>query len=163
MGRRLEKIKKAVSGKYLVYFLVFASLFIALNIFVNKLNVTLPPMIFQNPKLGISILFFVLLVAGLIALNINLMILKFKEIRGFSKKGSGLTMLGVFGGLLGGACPGCIIGFFPAFLGLLGISATLSILPFYGMEIQAVSAVLLMVSVVYLTKDNVCKDNFCKV
>ncbi len=157
MGRRLDKIKKAVSGRYLFYFLISAGLFFVLNVFVNKLNVTLPPMLSGNPKLGFSILFFIMLVTSLIALNINLMIFKFKEVRGLSKKGSGLTMLGVFGGFLGGACPGCVIGFFPVFLGLFGISATLAMLPFYGMEIQAVSAGLLIISAFYLTKDNVCK------
>jgi len=164
MRGRLEKIKKAVSGRYLIYFLVFTGLFIGLNIYFNKLDVTLPPMLSSNPKLGVPVLLFIVLVAVLVALNINLMIFKFKEVRGLSKKGSGLTTLGIFGGLLGGACPGCIVGLFPAFLGLFGISATLAMLPFYGMEIQAASAVLLTISAFYLTKGNkVCEDGVCKI
>tara|TARA_Y100000310_G_scaffold163794_1_gene163585 strand:+ start:6018 stop:6494 length:477 start_codon:yes stop_codon:yes gene_type:complete len=157
MGR-FEKIKKVTLTKpYFFYFLISAGLFIVLNIYINKLNVTGPMFLFSNPKLGLPILFFIILIAGLIALNINLIIFKFKEIKSLNKKGSGLTFFGVFGGFLGGACPSCFVGLFPAVLGLFGISVSLSILPFYGLEIQAVSAVLLIISVSYLTKETVCK------
>lgn len=74
-----------------------------------------------------------------------------------SKGGGGFTFVGVFGGVLGGACPGCFVGLFPAVLGLFGVTATLSILPLYGLEIQAASVGLLVFAVILLTRDTVCK------
>ena len=84
-------------------------------------------------------------------------IIKFKEYKQLNKKGSGLTTLGIFAGFLGGACPGCFVGLFPAVLGLFGVSASLSVLPLYGLELQAISAVLLIISAYYLSKNPVCK------
>ena len=68
--------------------------------------------------------------------------------------------LGIFAGVLGGACPGCFVGLFPAVLGLFGVTASLSVLPFYGLEIQAASIVLLIVAIFFLTKETVCKVDF---
>ena len=82
------------------------------------------------------------------------------------KKGGGgvgsIGFLGVTGGILGGACPGCFVGLFPAFLGLFGMTATLSILPFNGLEIQVASTALLLFSSYFLTKPLTCKVDFLK-
>ena len=59
-------------------------------------------------------------------------------------------------GILGGACPSCFVGLFPAVIGLFGISASLSSLPLFGIEIQVVSAILLLLSLFFLTGNNVC-------
>ena len=63
----------------------------------------------------------------------------------------------MFAGLIGGACPGCFAGIFPAILGLFGSTGTLGILPFNGLEIQAVTILIIIFSVYMLTKPMTCK------
>jgi len=118
--------------------------------------ITAPLLFTYNLKIIIPFLFFSILVGLLVAMNLNLVILKFKELRQINKE-SGLTFLGIFGGLLGGACPSCFVGLFPAFIGLFGITASLSSLPFFGIEILIISAGFLLTSIFLFTRDNVCK------
>lgn len=92
----------------------------------------------------------------------NLSIRKFRDFKTIQGKGGGLTFLGIFGGLLGGACPGCLIGLFPAVLGIFGVTASLGALPLFGFEIQLISVVFLTIAIFYLTKETTCKINFDK-
>ena len=158
--RRFQRIKRAILEKpYIFYFVSIFLIYIALNLFINKVYITLP--ILTSYATWFFIPFVVLnflLVPFLVALTLNLSIIKFKEMRPVSSKGGGgFGFVGVFGGILGGACPGCFVGLFPAVLGLFGITATLAILPLYGLEIQAASVGLLAVAVILLTRDTVCK------
>jgi hypothetical protein len=99
-----------------------------------------------------------ILVAGFVGLNINLLIMKFKDIKKISGKEGSITTLGIFLGIIGGACPGCIVGLFPAVLGFFGgAAAGLGILPFNGLELQAGSLILLIIGAKLLSKPNVCK------
>ena len=149
MSQRIRKIKQAIFERpYVFYFIVIFLLYIIINIFINQLYVT-----------GFDVLFELLniFIALLVPLTINLSIIKFKELRNINSAGSGAGFLGLFGGFLGGACPGCFAGLFPVFLGLFGVTASLSILPFYGLEILAASIVLLIISVWVLTNETTCK------
>ena len=158
-NERFSKIKKVTLQKpYIYFFLFFLFLFILLNILINKVYVT-REVLFDNLVYGIPFILFNIIIAGLVALNINLVIIKYREFKMLNKKGSGLTSLGIFIGFVGGACPGCFVGLFPAFVGLFGVSASLSILPFYGIELQILSAILLSISVYLLTNPVVCKVN----
>ena len=159
-SRRFQRIKRAILEKpYIFYFIGIFLIYIAINLIVNQLYVNLS--VFTSLVLWFRIpliLFGFLLIPVLVALTINLSIIKFREMRQVKGKSSGgFTFLGMFGGVLGGACPGCFVGLFPAFLGLFGITASLSILPFYGLEIQAASIGFLVVAVILLTRDTVCK------
>ena len=154
---RLEKIKKATLTKpYFYYFIFIFLVYIINNIFVNKIYITAPLLFTFNLNIIIPFLFFSILVGLLVAMNLNLVILKFKELRQINKE-SGFTFVGIFGGLLGGACPSCFVGLFPAFIGLFGVTATLSSLPFFGIEILIVSAGFLLISIFLLTRDNTCR------
>jgi len=158
LKRRLGKVKNVVLKKpYIFLFFGFAIAYIVINILANKIYIT-KDVLFYNLGFGIPYIIFTLLVAVLIAINLNLMIVKFKEMKTFGnmRKESGLTSMGILGGLVAGACPGCFIGIFPALLGIFGISASLSIFPFYGLEIQALSALLLIGSIFLLTKEPTC-------
>lgn len=163
---RVEIIKKSFSFPYSIIFsLIFIS-FILINIFLNKLHITLPTVISNVKIFGIFYIIFSVFVAFLVALNLNLVIMKIKQLKsmrkskflngGGGKSGGSLTAGGIFAGLLGGACPACFVGLFPAFLGLFGISATPIVLPLWGLEIQAFSIILLIISVFLLTKST-CK------
>jgi len=129
---------------------------------VNKTYVTLPTL-FTAYRISFVIPFIALslITALLVGVNINLIILKFKEIKLLSGIG-GTASLGLFGGILGGACPGCLVGLFPAFIGLFGVSATLSNLPLFGLEVQIASAGFLILSMFLLTKDVTCKIDLKK-
>ena len=158
--RRIQRIKRATLEKpYIFYFIGIFLVYVAFNLIVNQLYVSLE--VFTSLVLWLRIpfiLFGFLLIPGLVALTINLSIIKFKEMRQISSKGGGgFTFLGMFGGVLGGACPGCFVGLFPAVLGLFGVTASLSVLPFYGLEIQAASVGFLTVAIILLTRDTVCK------
>lgn len=159
--RRLEKIKKAIFKRPFVFYFIFIFLaYVGLNLFVNKLYVSLSILSSLAKWFLIPFLLFNFLITPfLVALTVNLSILRFKEAGGFSLKGkeSGATSVGVFAGVLGGACPGCFVGLFPAFLGLFGVTASLSILPLYGLEIQFLSGAFLIFAIFLLTKDAVCK------
>jgi len=155
---RKERIKRAFKGNYLFLFILIFLAYVGLNVFINQLHVSLDILTGFAIWFLIPFLFFnFLLIPFLVALTINLSILRFKE-SGFGlNKESGISGTGVFAGILGGACPGCLVGLFPAFSGLFGITSSLSILPFYGLEIQLASAILLIWAIFLLTKDIVCK------
>ena len=160
--RRLEKIKKAIFKKPFVFYFIFIfSAYVGLNLFINKLYISLSILSSFALWFLIPFLFFNFLITPfLVALTINLSILRFKEAGpGLKIKGkeSGATSVGVFAGVLGGACPGCFVGLFPAVLGFFGITASLSILPLYGLEIQFFSAAFLIFAIFLLTKDIVCE------
>jgi hypothetical protein len=167
LKRRLSKINDATLKRpYAIYFVIIFFAYIGLNLWINKIYVNLPTLTSYATWFLIPFLIFnFFLVPALVALTMNLSIVKFKELKEVqgegSKKGKGkagsFAALGVFGGVLGGACPGCFVGLFPAVLGLFGVTASLSILPLFGLEIQILSTVLLGVSIFYLTRDTVCK------
>jgi len=119
--------------------------------------VTLPTLLQSNLKIIIPYLLFTLAVAGLTALTLNLVIIKVRALKSVQKS-SGFAALGAFFGLLGGACPSCFVGLFPVIVGLFGITASLSSLPFFGVEILAGSAGLLLLSIWLMTRDNVCRN-----
>ncbi|MBI2498785.1 hypothetical protein HYV88_00925 [Candidatus Woesearchaeota archaeon] len=154
---RLGRIKEVtLTRPYVYYFILIFLVYLIINIIVNKVYITAPTLLTNNLKIIIPYLIFTIFIAFLVALNINLTVKKFKDLRKV-KKESGLTFIGIFGGVLGGACPSCFVGLFPAFLGLFGITATLSSLPFFGIEILVGSVIFLVIGMVLLTRDNVCK------
>ena len=164
MKRRLERIKEAsLKRPYIFYFILIFIFYLILNLIVNKTYSTV--IVLNSLALWFRIpytLFNFLIIPALVALTINLSILKFKELKVIRAKEEGATFLGVFGGVLGGACPGCFVGLFPAVLGLFGVTASLRVLPLFGLEIQMASIVLLIVAIFYLTRDTVCKVDFSK-
>ncbi len=154
---RVERIKKAIFKKpYVFYFIGIFLAYITINLIVNQLYVTLDVFTSLVLWFRIPFLFFnFLAIPFLVALTINLSILRFNE-AGFGKH-TGAAGFGIFGGIIGGACPGCFVGLFPAFLGIFGVTASLSVLPLYGLELQLLSAALLTSAVFLLTKDIVCE------
>lgn len=157
MNSKIEKIKSATLKKPYVYsfFIIFVA-YIIINVVVNKVYITAPLLFTYNLKIIIPYIILTLFTALLVATNINLIYLKIKDLKNMKKAG-GLSFLGIFGGLLGGACPSCFVGLFPALLGLFGITASLSSLPFFGLEILLGSVILLTISVMFLSKENTCE------
>jgi len=157
--RRLERMRKAIFRKPYVFIFIFIFLaYLGLNFWVNQLYVSFSTLTNLATWFWIPfVLFAFLIVPFLAALTINLSIIRFKE-AGFRRREGGAASIGFFAGILGGACPGCLVGLFPAVLGLFGIAGTsLSVLPLQGLEIQFLSSALLIFAVFLLTSDVVCK------
>jgi hypothetical protein len=75
-------------------------------------------------------------------------VIKLREIKLHT---AGLGATGVIFGALAAGCPGCFFGLFPVVLSLFGITATLAILPFNGLELQALAVLALLVSLYTLS------------
>lgn len=153
-----ERIKKAIFSKpYWRYFILWFFLFLAFNILVNQsLEIYLNP---SSLRLWFAILFFGLniTVSFLVALNVNLVIIRYKEVGGVSAKGGAFGSLGVLGGVLGGSCAACFAGLFPAVMGVLGVAFNYNELPLHGLEMEIIAVILLLISVRMFIRDPVCK------
>ncbi len=152
------KIKLALFSKpYIFLQIIWIFLFILLNIYLNDLHII--GFSFFHYPLSFIIPYLLLLIFNsiFVSLNINLFLIKFQEVKLVSAKQSFFGVLGTFFALLTGACPGCVAGFFPAFVGLFGSTITLNSLPFNGLELQAISLLLLIIGTFYLSKDLTCK------
>ena len=165
---RLERVKTSLSGPYFFLFLLIFVSYMTFDVLVNKLYIR--GVVFNgNYLFSYTFVLFSAIVTFLTAVSVNLIIYKIFELESFreeSKKleikkanaqATGVTFLGMFGGLLAGACPGCVAGLFPAVAGLIGVSISLANLPFYGIELQLLSCIFLLIGIFLLTRDNVCK------
>ena len=158
MRDRIIKLKAATIKKpYLYSFVLIFLIYIIVDVFVNKVHQSLDIISAKGFLFLASFVLLFILVPFLVATCFNLVWIKFKELKALSKV-SGLAAVGAFGGFLGGACPSCFVGLFPAFMGLFGITLSLGNLPFYGLEIQLISVILLFISIFLLTRDNVCNS-----
>ena len=77
---------------------------------------------------------------------------KYKERKKCS--GVGTAGVGTVGGLIVGVCPLCVAGVFPLILGIIGISFSFASLPFQGIEIQVIVALVLFFSFRKLSRNN---------
>ena len=142
-------------------FIIFILGYISLDTILNKTYSTISnvlssyPIYFSSLFIFFNVIFIPTLVSSVLILSID----KINDLKRINKKRGLFSFVGMFGGLLGGACPSCFVGLFPAFIGLFGLSLTLNNLPFYGLEIQALSSIILITSLHYLTRDTVCKVN----
>jgi len=153
-----RKMRDAIFSKpYSFYFIFFFLLYLALNIYINKLHVTYR-LLYHNLYYGIPMVILSISVAAFVAMNINLIIMKFKELKKVNSSAGGITTIAIFLGIMGGACPGCIVGLFPIVMGMFGGAAfSLSVLPFYGLELQVASLILLIIGARLMSKPAVCK------
>lgn len=99
----------------------------------------------------VSFTAFTIVISILFGVVLTLFLAKIREIR---LKGAGLGITGIFFGALAAGCPGCVFGLFPIVLSLFGISGTLAILPFNGLEFQALTVLLLLSSIFFLAKES---------
>ncbi|KKR15047.1 hypothetical protein J4233_02890 [Candidatus Pacearchaeota archaeon] len=147
---------KIILNKPYVYFVILIFLvYVSLNVILSGFYNTIPLILVYAKtlnwfKLGIS-LFLTLLIGLLIAFNSVLIYAKYKERRKCKKKIT-LSSAGAIGGLITGVCPLCVTGLIPLILGLAGISFSLASLPFQGIEVQVLVVIILLVSLINLSK-----------
>lgn len=154
----MNKIIQTIKKRPILFSLSFI-LFIALNSILNGTYITMSNF-FSSYKFLFAISFTLLnllIIPFLVAATITLTTQRVIELKKISKKKGLLGIIGTFFAILGGACPGCFAGIFPAVLGLFGFAVNLSILPLKGLEISFISIVLLIIALYYLSKDMTCK------
>ena len=137
------------------WFIGIFVLYLALNIILSGFYETIPLVIAYASavnwiKLGIS-LTLTLGISFLVAIVSVLTYIKYKE-RKNCKKEMTLSSVGAVGGLVTGVCPLCITGLIPLILGVFGVSFSLASLPFQGIEIQVLVVIILVISLVNLSK-----------
>jgi len=93
---------------------------------------------------------FHVIITLLTGVAITLFIAKIHELR---LKSAGVGITGLLFAALAAGCPGCFFGLFPIVMSFFGITATLAILPFNGLELQVVTICMLLLSVFFLAKE----------
>lgn len=149
-----QLLKKAILEKpYIYYFFLTIILYLAINVILSEFYITIQyiPKYLQTIKWSELIFsaLLALIISFLVALNLNLIIIRYKESKKLNIK---LTPIGFLLGLSAGICPACITGLFPALFSIFGFS--LSILPFGGIEFQILSILILLLSIFLLSKDS---------
>ena len=152
-----EKVKKALSWKYLLLFFAWIIIFSVVNFIFNEIWEYWSWIFEYSLWILIPYLFFLFFNTLLIALNINLLIFKIREIKWINPKASFFSLTWTTFALLTWACPGCVAWIFPAFVWIFGSNISLYSLPFHWIEIQALSFVLLITWIYYLSFDMTCK------
>lgn len=140
---------------YIYFVLTVFILYIILNILISGFYSTIPLIVkyFKTVnwfKLILSLLL-TLTIGILIAFNSVLIYMKYKE-RIKCKNEITLSGIGAVGGLATGICPLCVTGLLPLILGFIGISFSLASLPFEGIEVQFLVALILLISFINLSK-----------
>jgi len=153
MIERFERIKSVLKQKkYFSIFLItaiiyFSAYYLIITYFLDSFSLFFTTYVksYAYPAFGLNII-----VALLMGINISLLIYKLKEFTA-NKGSSTMSGVGIFAAALANGCPGCFAGLFPFVLSIFGVSATLSILPFNGIELQVLSAALLGTSIFFLS------------
>jgi|SRR3989344_4716377 len=147
---------KTIFEKPYIYFVILIFLvYLLLNIFLSGFYNTIPLILVYAKtlnwfKLGAS-LFLTFVIGLLIAFNSVLIYIKYQE-RKKCKNEMALSSVGAVGGLVIGVCPLCFIGLIPLLLGIAGISFSLASLPFQGIEIQVLVVIILLASLINLSR-----------
>ena len=152
-----NKIKKNLSWKNLILFFLWIVIFMWINIYFNDLLVVWLWFLEYENYIKIPYIIFGILDTILIALSINLLIDKLKEIKSLNPSAWLFSMIGTFIALLTWACPWCIAWIFPTFMWIFGSNISMYSLPFHWTELQVLSFIFLIIWIFYLSLDMTCK------
>lgn len=153
MNERIGAIKSVLKQKkYFWIFLITVIIYLSIYYLIINYFLTSFSLFFTTYVKSYAYPAFVLniVVALLMGVNVSLLVYRFKEIA-TDKKSSTMSGVGIFAAALANGCPGCFAGLFPFVLSIFGVSATLSILPFNGIELQVLSVALLGASIFFLS------------
>jgi len=153
MNERIGAIKSVLKQKkYFWIFLITVIIYLSIYYLIINYFLTSFSLFFTTYVKSYAYPAFILniVVALLMGVNVSILVYRFKEIA-TDKKSSTMSGVGIFAAALANGCPGCFAGLFPFVLSIFGVSATLSILPFNGIELQALSVALLGTSIFFLS------------
>ena len=147
-------MREVFRKQQIFWFIGIFAFYLILNVIFSGFYDTIPLIVIYAGtvnwlKLGVS-LFLTLLIGFLVAVASVLTYIKYKERK--KCKGAGVAGVGAVGGLIVGVCPLCVTGIFPLILGFLGVGFSFASLPFQGLEIQIIIALLLLFSIHKLKK-----------
>ena len=150
-------MKEIFRKPYVYWFAGIFLVYLVLNVLISGFYNTIPLIIvYANTvnwlNLGLSLLL-TLIIWFLVAVNGVLVYVKYKERK--KCRGAGIAGVGTIGGLVVGVCPLCVTGLFPLILGLLGVSFSFSSLPFQGVEIQILVILVLVFSLINLSRNKI--------
>ena len=124
---------------YLYWVIGIFIFYLTLNVLFSEFYVTIKYIPFYLGQIHWAELllsvFFVLVIAALVAMNSVTAYLKYQE-RKNVKKGTALSCLATVGGMATGVCPACVTGLFPLILSTFGVTFSWGMLPFKGLEVQ---------------------------
>lgn len=150
------------SREYRYIFILVLVIYSLFNFWLNDLFVLGFEFLKYSWYISIPFSFFLIINSLLVAININLLIARYKLIKSITPEAGFFGAIGTFFALLAGACPGCVAGFFPVVAGVFGSTITLSSLPFYGVEIQLISFLFLLMGMNFMSNDFVCSAKIKK-
>jgi hypothetical protein len=163
---RTQRIKKAITQKPYNYIFITALIsFFTFNWYLNELGIFFTSLYTLEVWFSTTFILLMIIITLLVPLTISLAYMRIKSIGMFKVKEVGTkegasSIGGILTGILAGSCPACFAGLFPAFMGLFGITASLSSLPLNGIELQIGSIILLLLAVWMLSKEPLCKVKF---
>ena len=147
-------MKQIFKRPFIYWFFGIFAFYLILNFLISGFYNTIPLIItyFKTIswlKFGISLIL-TLIIGFLVSLNSIMIYIKYKKKE--RCKGVKAAGVGTIGGLIVGICPLCVTGIFPLMFGLIGISFGFGSLPFQGIEVQVLVAVILGINLRYLSK-----------
>ncbi|MBP9758468.1 hypothetical protein KBD45_02135 [Candidatus Dojkabacteria bacterium] len=157
--KQTTKILNIFKRPYLYVFITVIIAYLAINIYFNELYVVGLKILRYNPAVSIPYITFNIINTFFIGVSMTLGFVRFVELGIINAKASIISVIGSTFALLTGACPGCISGLLPVVAGMFGSTLNLNSFPFHGIEIQALSTLLLLFGINQLTKDVACKIN----
>jgi MFS family permease len=163
MRERFSYVVKALfSRQYLKLFIPLSLLYLIMMYFVYDYMYQGEVLHFYETfSLWYAVSFSILtiVISILFGALLTLIVMKFREVK---KKSLGVGTLGIFIGSLTAGCPGCVFGLFPLFAGIFGFGAgtTIAIMPLNGIELQLLTILLFVLSILFLSKE---VDLTCKV
>ncbi|MDP4038978.1 MAG: hypothetical protein Q8P57_00125 [Candidatus Pacearchaeota archaeon] len=139
-------MKEIFKKPYVYWFLGIFIFYLLLNVLISGFYNTIPLIVVYAStvnwfKLGLSLLL-TLGIGFFVSANSILIYSKYKERK--KCKGEGVSIIGAVGGLIVGVCPLCVTGIFPLVLGFLGVGFSFGVLPFQGLEVQALVLIALI-------------------
>lgn len=152
-----SKIKKALQNKYLFLFILWIFIFTFINFYFNEVIELWLWFIDYSWWISIPYIFFLIANTLMIALSVNLIILKVKEVKSLNPKAWFFSILWTSFALLTWACPWCIAWIFPAFMWIFWSNISLYWLPMHWAELQILSFIFLIIWIYYLSLDMSCK------
>lgn len=133
-----------------IYFVIFIFfVYLLVDVAVSGFYNTFPLILIYAKtvnwlKLSISLIL-TLAIGILIALNAVTLYIRHKQRKKCGREAA-LSSAGAVGGLVAGVCPLCVTGLIPIIFGSIGISFSFALLPFQGIEVQALIVVVLYFS-----------------
>lgn len=98
------------------------------------------------------------IIALLAGINIALLVMRLRMMKGTNARESSTSFLGLVAGAFAAGCPACATGL----LALMGVAGGLAALPFHGVELKIASIALLSASIFFISKSlSGCKS--CRV